>query len=301
MEPTPDRPASAPRTGGRNPALFRIVPPALDREAGGDSPVRIGLAFGGGFARGIAHAGVLKVFEQHRIPIFCVAGVSAGAIVAAAYASGTPVEEIAQIGRTMRFGSVGRVRPRRLGLVSSDRMDGFLARLLKKVRFEDMRIPLGVLATDLASGEPACFSGTGDVLEPLRASCAFPGLFEPVSHDGRLLVDGAMSMGVPAALARRLGATHVVSVAVPPSFTSEPTNVFQVVGRCFQILQGCCDERWRRESDLVIAPEAGAVDWRAFDRGPQLIAAGEAAALSALPAVERWLSGAGHPLREMVA
>jgi NTE family protein len=265
------------------------------------SPVRLGLALGGGFARGIAHAGVLRVFQRHQIPIHCITGVSAGAVVAAAYASGTTVDEIADIGCSMRFGDVGRLRPRRLGLVTSDRMDRFLARLLKTGRFEEMRTPLGVLATDLSTGDPVCFSGSGGVLEPLSASCAFPGLFEPVRQGGRLLVDGAMSMAVPAALARRLGATHVVSVAVPPSLTSEPTNVFQVVGRCFQILQRRCDEAWRRESDVVVEPEVGNVDWHAFDRGAQLISAGEAAALAALPIIQGWLSAAGCPSPAMAA
>jgi NTE family protein len=270
-------------------------------------PVRIGLALGGGFARGIAHAGVLSVFEQHRIPIHCVTGVSAGAIVAAAYASGTTADEIAQVGCSMRFGDVGRWRPGRLGLVSSKRMNCFLARLLKTDCFEQMRTPLGVLATNLSTGESVCFSGTGSVFEPVRASCAFPGLFEPVRHGGQLLVDGAMSMAVPAALARQLGATHVVSVAIPPAAPGElPSNMFQVVGRCFQILQGHCDERWRRETDLFIAPDVRGVDWHAFDRGPQLVQAGQAAALAAMPGIQKWFSRiwkqSGEQVRaEMVA
>jgi NTE family protein len=173
------------------------------------SAIRIGLALGGGFARGIAHAGLLRAFERNGIPIHCVAGVSAGAVVAAAYASGTTADEIASIGQSMRFSDVGHWRPGRLGLVSSAGMTRFLARLLKADRFEDMRLPLGVLATDLATGQPIVFSTAGSVADPLRASCAYPGLFHPVECRGRLLVDGAMSTGVPAALARQLGATHV--------------------------------------------------------------------------------------------
>ena len=103
------------------------------------SAVRIGLALGGGFARGIAHAGLLRAFERAHIPIHCVAGVSAGAVVAAAYASGTTADEIAHVGRSMRFSDIGRWRPGRLGLVSSAAMTGFLGRLLKTDRFEDMR------------------------------------------------------------------------------------------------------------------------------------------------------------------
>ena len=143
---------------------------------------RIGLALGGGFARGIAHAGVLKLIERHRIPIHCVTGVSAGSIVAAAYASGATPEEIARAGCSMRFSDIGRWSLGRLGLVGSERMNGFLKRLLKTYQFEEMLIPLGVLATDLCTGNPVSFSGTGQVFDPVRASCSYPGLFQPVRH-----------------------------------------------------------------------------------------------------------------------
>src|ERR1051325_3774462 len=93
--------------------------------------VRIGLALGGGFARGIAHAGVLKVIDRFRIPIHCVTGVSAGSIVAAAYASGATPEEIVRAACSMRFSDIGRWRLGRLGLVGSERMNRFLERLLK--------------------------------------------------------------------------------------------------------------------------------------------------------------------------
>jgi NTE family protein len=255
------------------------------------SSVRIGLALGGGFARGIAHAGLLRAFERHDIPIHCVAGVSAGAVVAAAYASGTPADQIADVGRSMKFGDVGRWRPGRLGLVSSVAMTGFLGRLLKTERFEEMRVPLGVLATDLSSGEPIVFSTAGSVIDPVRASCAYPGLFRPVQSQGRLLVDGAMSVCVPAALARQLGATHVISVTVPPAAPAgQPSNLFQVVGRCLQIMQRHADDRWRTESDLVITPEVSNVEWHRFVRAEHLIEAGERAGTAAIPAIHRWLA-----------
>jgi NTE family protein len=260
-------------------------------EAGAESPVRIGLALGGGFARGIAHAGVLKVLEQHDIPIYCITGVSAGAIVAASYASGATTDEIARAGCSMRFGDVGRWSLRRLGLLGSQRMTHFLERLLKTYRFEEMRIPLGVSATDLSTGDAVPFAGSGSVFEPIRASCSYPGLFQPVRLNGRLLVDGNMSMGVPAALARQLGATHVISVPLPAAVPNAvPGNLFQVVSRCFQILQSRLEDGWRRETDLVITPDVRGVGWRDFDNGPRLVRAGEAAALAALPEIQAWLT-----------
>jgi len=255
--------------------------------------IRIGLALGGGFARGIAHAGVLKAVEQHGIPIHCITGVSAGSIVAAAYASGATCDEIACAGCSMRFGDVGRWNPSRLGLVGSGRMNRFLERLLKAHRFEEMRIPLGVLATDLSTGKPVTFSGSGSVFNPIRASCSYPGLFQPVRHRGQLLVDGAMSMEIPAALARQLGATHVISVHLPAHGPgAQPSNLFQVVNRCFQILQSQSEDNWRRETDLVIAPEVRGIAWDAFGRATELIQAGIAAASAALPEIEEWFQRA---------
>ena len=255
-------------------------------------PPRIGLALGGGFARGIAHAGVLRVFERCGIPIHCITGVSAGSIVAAAYASGAEPDEIARAGCSMRFGDVARWSLSRMGFVVSGRMTPFLGRLLKHYRFEEMRMPLGVVATDLCTGEAVHFRDTGDVFLPIRASCSYPGLFQPVLSGGRMLVDGAMSTEIPALLARELGATHVVSVHLPaPPCRQPPGDMFKVVRRCFQIMQFRSENGWRQASDLVITPELQAIEWDGFECGPELVKAGETAALAVMPAIERWLSG----------
>ena len=251
---------------------------------------RIGLALGGGFARGIAHAGVLRVFEEHGIPLHCIAGVSAGSIVAAACASGATPDEIVRAGCSMRFADVARWRLGRMGFVASERMARFLGGLLKVHRFEEMRIPLGVLATDLETGNPAIFRDAGDVFFPIRASCAYPGLFQPVSHAGRLLVDGAMAMEVPAQLCRQLGATHVISVHLPAQAGgTAPENMFQVVNRCFQIMQARTEASWRAHSDLVIAPDVRGIPWDGFSSGTRMVEAGEAAARAALAAIQAWL------------
>jgi len=261
------------------------------RRGDAEGTPRIGLALGGGFARGIAHSGVLKIFEQHRIPLHCITGVSAGAIVAAAYASGTPAADIAKVGSSMRFRHVAKWSICRMGFMGSERMKRFLEGVLKVHRFEDMATPLGVLATDLCTGEPVSFRDTGDVFLPIRASCSYPGLFQPVPYGDRLLVDGAMSIEVPALLARQLGATHVISVSVPPpTCIRPPSDVLQIVRRCFQIMQRHSEGVWRDASDLILTPDLKSIDWNGFEAGPELVKAGEAAATEALPAIREWLS-----------
>jgi NTE family protein len=250
---------------------------------------RIGLALGGGFARGIAHAGVLRVFERHHIPIHCITGVSAGSIVAAAYASGTTADEIARVGCTMRFRDVARWSICRMGFLGSERMKRFLEGVLMTSCFENMRTPLGVVATDLCTGEPVSFRDRGDVLLPIRASCSYPGLFHPVHAGHRVLIDGSMSVEIPARLASELGATHVIAVSLPaPPCRKPPADVFQVVRRCFQIMQRHGESVWREASDLVIAPDLKGIEWNGFESGPEIVAAGEVAAMAALPVIRSW-------------
>jgi NTE family protein len=250
---------------------------------------RIGLALGGGFARGIAHAGVLRVFERHGIPLHCITGVSAGAIVAAAYASGVAPDDIGRAGSSLRFRDVARWSLCRTGFMATERMARFLRLLLKTHRFEEMQIPLGVVATDLCTGEAVSFRDVGDVFVPIRGSCAYPGLFQPVRSGDRLLVDGAMSIEIPAMQARELGATHVISVSLPPPpCRRPPKDVFQVIRRCFQIMQRHSEAAWRDSSDLVLTPDLKSIEWNGFESGPELVKAGEAAALGALPEIQSW-------------
>jgi len=270
------------RSGSAGRATGTTLPP---------SPCKIGLALGGGFARGIAHAGVLKVLEERNIPIHCVAGVSAGSLVAAAFSSGAGSADIARIGSAMRFSDVARWTINRMGLAGSERMTQFLRKLLKSFRFEDMRIPLGIVATDLATGQPVVFRDRGEVTTPLRASCSYPGLFQPVKDGARLLVDGAMSMAVPSVVCRALGATHVISVDLPaPAWTSAGANMFNVVNRCLQIVQSRTVPEWRDASDIIVTPQIGSIGWKAFSSAEELIRAGEQAAREALDTIEAWIA-----------
>src|SRR5271170_4681543 len=139
----------------------------------------LGLALGGGFARGMAHLGVLQVLEQNRIPISCISGTSVGSILGAAYASGVPLARIIATCRTLRFRDLARWRVSRLGLASNQRLGGLIERVFEARQFEDLRIPMAVVATDLASGDPVVFT-QGNLVDAIRASCAFPGLFQPV-------------------------------------------------------------------------------------------------------------------------
>ena len=158
-------------------------------------------------------------------------------------------------------------------------------------RFEDLCIPTAIVATDLASGEPVVFTH-GDLSEAIRASCAFPGLFEPVQIGTRCLADGGLVAPVPTQAARKLGASHVigVSVGIEDGRRGAPSNVFQVVCRAVNAAQKHQLEVWERYADLVLRPDVQSLKWDDFDRADEAIEAGAAAARRALPRIQKLLN-----------
>jgi NTE family protein len=248
----------------------------------------IGLALGGGFARGFAHLGVLQVLEQNHIPISFIAGTSVGSILGAAYASGAPLARIIATCRTLRFRDIARWRVSRLGLASNHRLGDLIEQVFESKRFEDLRIPVAVVATDLANGEPVVFTH-GNLCEAIRASCAFPGLFEPVQIGTRYLADGGLVAQVPTCAARELGASHVIgiSVGLEDVHRGAPSNIFQVVCRAVSAAQKHQLEIWERHADLVLRPDVQSLAWDDFHRADEAIEAGAAAARRALPRIQK--------------
>jgi NTE family protein len=252
---------------------------------------RLGLALGGGFARGLAHIGVLRVLWANRIPIDALAGTSAGAIAAAALACGRPLDELMEQAREMRWSSVGRWTIPSLGFATNQRMERMLTAMLGCRRFEELKIPLAVVAADISTGETVIFQ-SGDLIQPIRASCSVPGLFVPVEIEGRMLVDGAIVSNVPVGALRDFGVDVKVAISLGAGERPRrPKNLFQVVGNAFQIAEAQAEEKWRRHCDLVIEPDVAAFDWDDFEHFSELVRAGEVAARRSLPALRALLEG----------
>ncbi|HUK30383.1 MAG TPA: patatin-like phospholipase family protein [Candidatus Acidoferrum sp.] len=246
---------------------------------------RVGLALSGGFARGIAHIGVLRVLKEHNFPIDVIAGTSVGALIGAAFASGTTIDEMERQAKITKFTDFGRWTLSRLGLASNQKLEEFLGRYATAKRFEDLRIPMTIAATDLGAGNTVYFT-KGDLGTAVRASCAYPGLFVPVHLNGRILVDGFLTEPVPVEGARRAGADIVIAVNLSSRTVEvQPKSMFEVIGRAFSIVQQTSDFTWRRNADVVIEPQVMQFLWDEFNRTPELIAAGESAARLALPAI----------------
>jgi len=250
----------------------------------------IGLALGGGFARGIAHVGVLKVLEEENIPVRIVAGTSVGALIGASYCSGLSPTELEGVARSARFTTFARWTLSRYGFASNDRMIAFLTRTLKVKTFEELRIPLGVTATDFNTGEGVVFH-SGSLIEPIRASCAYPGMFLPVNIRGRWLVDGMLSHPVPSQPLREMGAERVLAVHLRGQWARNgaPRHLFDVIGQSFAIAQDRMAPLWRSAADLVIEPDVAAFEYDDFKRAGDLVRAGEEAMRKALPEVRSWI------------
>ncbi|MGB9461705.1 MAG: patatin-like phospholipase family protein [Candidatus Acidiferrum sp.] len=251
---------------------------------------RVGLALSGGFARGIAHIGVLRILREAGIPVDMIAGTSVGALIGAAYCAGTPLDEMERIGATTSFADFGRWTPSWLGLATNQRLEKFLAQFTPLKTFEEMSTPLAIAATDISAGVSVYYT-RGPVGLPLRASCAYPGLFVPIQYEGRTLVDGFLTAPVPLEGALLLGADIVIAVYLEAGNLEQPRTFTDVLSRSFTIIQRHTDLTWRQQADVIIEPDVTPFVWDDFTKTPQMVAAGAAAALAALPQIRAAISG----------
>lgn len=257
---------------------------------------RVGLALSGGAARGLAHVGVLRALKEHQIPIDCIAGSSAGSLVGAAYAAGMSIDEIEKLGRSFRWRYVGWPTLSMHGLQSNKRLEDFVRSRLPKTRFEELLIPLAVVATDLNTGGAVVMSKEGDVPFAIRASCTIPGIYVPViDEQGRKLVDGGLVAVVPASFARSLGADIVVSVDVNSegaTFRGAAANtIVGVILQSVLAIQRNFTGYQLANSDHIVKPRIGHIRWDQLRRANDLITAGYEAGLKSAPAILELIKG----------
>ena len=259
-----------------------------------NSGPRIGLALSGGAARGIAHVGVLKALAEHEIPISCIAGTSAGSIVGGALASGMQLADIETLGRTLRWRDLGRMTMSRLGVQINDRLENYLRARLPVTRFEDLPIPLAVVATDLKSGTAVIMRDEGDVPFAIRASCAIPGWYVPVTDsEGRQLVDGGLVAGLPTAVARAMGADIVIAVDVNAegaTFIGPTHSIISVLLQSMLVVQRTAGLAQLEQADCVIMPRVGHIRWDEISRGEEFMAAGYEAAIETMPKIHELIN-----------
>ncbi len=255
----------------------------------------IGLALSGGAARGLAHVGVLRAFEEHKIPIDYIAGTSAGSLVGAAFAAGMTVEDIEKLGRSMRWRRVGRPTLSPRGLQTNARLEKFVRSRLPTCRFEELNIPFAAVATDLATGTAVVMRDKGDVAFAVRASCTIPGVYVPVSdEEGRQLVDGGLVAVLPATVVREMGADFVIGVDVnfegADFFGSSPKHMLGVILQSLMVIQRTVTQRQQDACDFIVKPKIGHIRWDQIRRMDELIKAGYEAGAECAPSIKKLIA-----------
>jgi NTE family protein len=274
-----------------------------------ESKIKVGLALGGGAARGLAHIGVLEVLERECIPIDMIAGTSAGALVGALYAQRQNAAQIKQQAQQLDwvgFTSLIDLTLPKNGFISGRRVTGLLRRIMGNVQFRDLSIPLACVATDIISGDEIVLN-SGSVLEAVRASISIPVIFTVVKNQNRYLVDGGLVNPVPVSVLKEMGADLIIAVDVTPDksereafFKEHAENkeprLFQVVVQSIYIATYYPAPKVSEGADIVIHPRLAHNTPSEFYRANEAILAGEMAAVDCIPAIKHALEKANIPL-----
>ena len=286
-------------TGCAGPAPVRSDTVAPVAEVPAPRPPRIGLALGGGAARGFAHVGVIAVLEEAGLRPSVLVGTSAGSLVAALYASGKTSAQLQQTALNMEEVAItdwmlpifGR------GMFRGEALSRYVNDLVAGRLIENMAIPLGIVATDLNSGQAVLFQ-RGDTGLAVRASSAVPAVFVPVKINGREYVDGGLVSPVPVRFARQMGAELVIAVDISSPPEGNPAEgTLQILLQTFAIMGKSINRYELRDADLVIQPSQAGLKSADFSARQRAIDAGRAAMLAALPELKAKLARAPAAVR----
>ena len=259
-------------------------------------PPRIGLALGGGAARGFAHVGVIQVLEEAGIRPNLVVGTSAGSLVAAIYASGKTGAQLQQIALTMEEATFTdwTLPIFNNGMLRGDALARYVNGQVGSKVIEDMPMPLGVVATDLQTGQGMLFQ-RGDTGTAVRASSAVPAVFQPVKISGREYVDGGLVSPVPVRYARQMGAELVIGVDISsPPEGNLASGMLQILLQTFSIMGKSINTFELKEADVVLRPALNGVGSSDFGARRRSIEAGRQAMLQLLPQLKAAIAAKSH-------
>lgn len=249
--------------------------------------VKVGLALGGGVARGIAHIGVLQALTDHQIPVHLIAGTSAGSLVGAMYAAGLDPHLLQRAAEQLRWRGLVRLKLRRDGLLDSDGLERFLLGNVGDLDFRDLRLPFTAVACDLITGEEILLQ-EGRVAVAVRASSAFPGIFLPVRIGERVLVDGGLVNNVPSSVCRRMGADYVIAVDLnkPRAEARPPRNLLHIMLYSLAIVQKPQIDQCLACADVVVQPDLNDFSVLELERVREMVQAGRQAALKVVDRIK---------------
>lgn len=262
----------------------------MNTEHSNSTRKKVGLALSGGAARGFAHLGVLKVLAEHRIPIDFVAGTSAGSFAGAAFAAGMTIEEIVEMSRNVSWASISGLSASPRSLLTNAKMAKLIKKKFPVHTFEDMKIPFAAVACDLDTGKEVVFKDRGDVAIAVRASCAIPGVYSPIKHEGHFLVDGGIITPMPSETVKNMGADIIIAVDVlasGSSYFTRPNTLLGVMLQSALTVIKAASEAQHYHADVVIIPEVAHLRPDQLGRLDEFIELGEKAALSKIDEIRR--------------
>jgi len=263
------------------PALAEVITPPRPMR-----PPRVALALGGGAARGFAHIGVIEVLEENGIHADIVTGTSAGSLVAAMYASGRTGKELETIALNMDESALTDWSFPGRGLIRGAALADYVRAQVGNRSFDQMKIALGIVATDLDSGKPILFR-RGDVGTAVRASSAVPAVFQPVKLGTHEYVDGGLTSPVPVRSAREMGADVIIAVDISQLPDGGATgDALHMLLQTFSIMSRSINELELKEAEIVLHPKLTGVAGTDFTLRKKNIEAGREAALAMLPAIK---------------
>jgi NTE family protein len=254
--------------------------------------LHLGLALGGGAARGFAHVGVIQVLEEAGIQPEIVVGTSAGSLVAALYASGKNSAQLRRVAETMEEAEITDWMMPILnrGALRGEALARYVNAQVGNRLIEQMKMPLGIVATDLHNGEPVLFR-RGNTGAAVRASSAVPAVFQPVKIGNREYVDGGLVSPVPVRQAREMGANVVIAVDISTDPEGSPaSDTFQILMQTFNIMGKSLNTVLLKDADIVVKPSLTGVKSADFTARRKSIEAGREAMLKALPKLKEVLS-----------
>ena len=255
-------------------------------------PKKVGIALGGGGARGFAEIGVLRVLEREKIPISYVAGTSVGSLIGALYCDQGRVVDLEYYAMTIENEDIFDYNYFSIlsgGIIKGDKLEQFLSTNLKNKVLEDLSIPLVVVATDLRTGEKVGFE-TGSIPIAVHASCAIPGIFQPVKIGNRLFIDGGVSDQVPVSFLKDKALDFIIAVAIPPEIPSDPPQkTSDIIRHSLSIMFSKISDCSFSDADVIIRPKCGDVKFHDFSKRRELILAGEEATMEVMPKIRELL------------
>jgi NTE family protein len=251
---------------------------------------KLGLALGGGGARGLAHIGVLKVLEEEGLAAEFVAGTSVGSLIGALYCCGYTWQQLHELARSTDWSDLVTFTVPRLGLVNARKLERLVARLAGGRNLEDLPIPFRAVAVDITAGEVVVLA-EGPVSRAVRASASIPGIFEPTRWEGRLLVDGGLMDNVPSDVVRDMGADVVLAVNLSGERAKSrpPENIVDVMIYSLEVLIYGQGQRGTAAADVPVVPDLAGFSYRNLGRLEEMVDRGEQAMRAALPALRRKL------------